>query len=264
MLDVAFADQLDIIDQLADDGLGQRARRLHGNAFGDGVLPLRHGHALDGRVHGREALGLHAHDLDAGLQGLGGRGDPRDQPAAADGDDQRVQLRLVFQHFQRHRSLPRDDRLVVVGVDHDQSTLAGQLVAPRLGIVKRVPGQHHLGAETTRIGDLDRGREARHHDHGGHAHALRMVGHALGVVAGGHGDHAFGALVVGQRQHAVQCAAFLEGRGELQVLELQPDLGAEDVGQRAGQGKRGLQHLPAQVFAGGLDGGDIDHDGKSC
>ncbi|MNT93675.1 hypothetical protein D3C72_2352080 [compost metagenome] len=76
MLDVAFADQLNVIDQLGDDGLGERAGRLHRNAFRDGVLPLRHGHALDGRVHGRKAFRLHAHDLDAGFQGLGGRGHP--------------------------------------------------------------------------------------------------------------------------------------------------------------------------------------------
>ncbi|KAG0920185.1 hypothetical protein G6F32_015723 [Rhizopus arrhizus] len=101
-----------------------------------------------------------------------------------------------------------------------------------LGVVEGVARQHHFGAEAARVGHLDRRREARHHDHGGHAHALRMVSHALGMVAGRYRDHALGALFIGQGQHAVQRAAFLERSRELQVLELQPDLGAENVGQR--------------------------------
>ncbi|MCY1522753.1 hypothetical protein D9M68_576200 [compost metagenome] len=264
VLDIAFGNQFDTVDQLAHDRLRQRAGRFHGDAFGDGVLPLRHGHTIDRGVHGRKTFGLHADDLDAGLERLGRGGDPRNQAAPADGDNQRIQLRLVFQHFQRHRALPRNDGLVVIRMDHGQPALLRQLVAARLGIIEGVARQHHFGAETARIGDLHGRREARHHDHRGHPHAVRVVGHALRVVAGRHGDHARRALGIRQRQHAVQRAPLLERRRELQVLELQPDFGAENVGQRAGKGKRGLQHLAAQVFAGGLNGGDIDHDGESC
>src|SRR5690606_28316894 len=157
VLDVAFADQFDAIDLAAHDVLGDDAGRLHRDALGDGVVPGGHGLAADGGVHRREALGLHADDLDAGLDGARGRGDAADQAAAADGDDHGVEVGLVFQHFQRHGALPGDHRRVVIGMDHDQAALARQFVAVGLGVVEGVAVQHDLGAETARVGDLDGG-----------------------------------------------------------------------------------------------------------
>ncbi|CFO07951.1 Uncharacterised protein [Bordetella pertussis] len=220
-----------------------------------------HGHALDGGVHGRKALGLHADDLDVRLDGLGGGGDARDQAAAADAHHYGVQVWARLQHFERHRTLPGNHGWIVVGMDHDQAALARQFVAARLGVVEGVAGQDDFGAEAPRVGHLDRGSEARHDDHRRHAHALRVVRHALGMVAGRHGDHAGGALGLGQVEHPVEGAALLERGGELQVLELQPDFGAEDIGQRAGMRERRIEDLSPQDVPGGLDGGKIDHDG---
>ena len=60
---------------------------------------------------------------------------------------------------------------------------------------------------------------------------LCVVGHALRVVACAHGDHAARTLFVGQLHQLVAGTALLEGRGELQVLELEVHLGTDDVRQ---------------------------------
>ena len=137
-----------------------------------------------------KARGLHADDLDAGLERLGRRGHAGDQPAAADGDHQHVQLGHGVQHLQPHRALAGDDGFVVVGVHEHQPFALGQLQGMGARLVERVAVQHHLGAKAARALDLHARREARHDDHGAHAQALRVVGHALRMVARAHGDHA--------------------------------------------------------------------------
>ncbi len=53
-----------------------------------------------------------------------------------------------------------------------------------------------------------------------------MVGDALRVIAGRHGDDAATALLGRQRRQAIEGAALLVGGGKLQVLELEPNLAA--------------------------------------
>ena len=59
-----------------------------------------------------------------------------------------------------------------------------------------------------------------------------VIGHALRMIAGRHRDHAALAFVRRQRQQPIERAALLEGRGELQVLEFEPELAAADLAQR--------------------------------
>src|SRR3954468_18956634 len=60
-----------------------------------------------------------------------------------------------------------------------------------------------------------------------------MIGDALGMIAGRHGDDAAAALIRRQRGEAVQRATFLERGGELQVLEFEPDLATKNVAKRS-------------------------------
>src|ERR1700722_2980535 len=60
-----------------------------------------------------------------------------------------------------------------------------------------------------------------------------VIGDALRMVAGGSRDHALLALISGQGRQPIERAALLEGRGELQIFEFDPDIGAGDVGQCA-------------------------------
>ena len=59
-----------------------------------------------------------------------------------------------------------------------------------------------------------------------------MVGDALGVVAGRYRDHTSNWTLRLKPNQLVQCAAFFEGRGELLVFELYPNLRAGDRGER--------------------------------
>ena len=90
--------------------------------------------------------------------------------------------------------------------------------------------QHHLGPEAACALHLDAGREQRHHDHRLHAQPLRVVGHALGMVARRHGHHALdGGLGRGQLRQLVAGPAFLERSRVLQVLELEKHLRSGDL-----------------------------------
>ena len=80
-----------------------------------------------------------------------------------------------------------------------------------------------------------------------------MIGDRLGVVAGRGGDHPARALVVGQLEQFVERAALLVGGGELKVLELEPDLGADDLGQGPADQHRGADDRALDALRGGAD-----------
>ena len=67
-----------------------------------------------------------------------------------------------------------------------------------------------------------------------------MVGDALGVVAGRRGDDALRPLGRGELRQEVAGAALLERAGELEVLELQPHVGAGDGRERLGRARSGV------------------------
>jgi len=202
----------------------QLADVAHGDAFGQRVAARRHRLAGQDLVHRRVARGLDADHLEVGLERARRHGAARDHAAAAHRHDQRVELRRILQHLERHRALTRDDTRIVVGMDEHEFLLCRD--APRLGgrFGQRVAVQHHRRAMAARVADLGVGRKGRHHDGGRNTEAPGVIGDALRVVAGRHGDHAALALLVCELQQRVQRAAFLERGGELQVLELDPDV----------------------------------------
>ena len=61
-------------------------------------------------------------------------------------------------------------------------------------------------------------------------------GDRLAVVPGRGGDHAAAPLVVGELRDEVDAAAHLEVADRLVVLVLDPDLGADQLVERAGSG----------------------------
>src|SRR3546814_7776026 len=88
---------------------GQFARLLDGNALSQRV-------AFAGKVltpyigvHRRIKLRLHANQADIGFQGARCSAHARKEPTAADGNDQRVDLRRVLQHFKRDGALSGDE-----------------------------------------------------------------------------------------------------------------------------------------------------------
>ena len=104
-----------------------------------------------------------------------------------------------------------------------------------------------------RVLDLGKGRALGHHDGRRDAQPSRMIGDALGMVARRHGDDAAGPLGLGQAEQLVQRPALLEGGGELQILELQPDLAAGDGRERARLPHRRAHHLSGDRRGGLFD-----------
>jgi hypothetical protein len=85
---------------------------------------------------------------------------------------------------------PGDHGFVVEGVDEAQALVGRHAQGFVTRFVKAVAVQHHLGAKAACAFHLHGGRGARHHDHRTQAQALRVVRHALRVVAGRSGDDA--------------------------------------------------------------------------
>ena len=100
------------------------------------------------------------------------------------------------------------------------------------GLLQRLAGDDGLGAMAPGVLDLHHRRADRHHDAGGNAEPVRVIGDALGVIARRHRDHAAPPLVRRQRDEPVQRTALLEAGGELQVLEFEPEVAAADLGER--------------------------------
>ena len=116
----------------------------------------------------------------------------------------------------------------------------------------------HVGTVATRPVDLHEGSAFGHDDGDRHAEPPAVIGQRLGVVAGRGGDDTALALIGIQQQQTVQRAALLEATGEVQVVELDPDLGPGQLGQAPGVPRRGMIDLTPDALAGGLDIGKGD------
>ena len=89
-----------------------------------------------------------------------------------------------------------------------------------------------------------------------------MIGHCLGVVAGGHGDHAAAAFAVAERGKLHTRAALLEGVGDLEILVFDENLGAGQGGERRRRECGRAQHMPGDHAPRRLDIGER-HDRRA-
>ena len=263
VFDVLLGDGDHPVDPFADDGHGQPPRTFHGD-------PLRHrsGPRLGGfasveeRCRGGEPLRLNADDGDRRPQRLDGDGDARDQSAAADGDDDRVEVGGLLQHLQPQRALAGDDVRVVERMDQNASALRRQTLREVEGRRQALALQQHFGPEDAGLLHLGVRRRARHHDGDRDAEPPTMVGERLRVVACGHGDNARLPRRRREQQQPVQRAPLLERRGELLVLELEVDVRRQLRGQRLRLGKRRAQNSVADPGVGGAD--VVERDGHAA
>ena len=129
--------------------------------------------------------------------------------------------RRVGEELEADGALPRDDLLVVIGMDEDQAFALRHLAGEHRGAVDAVALQQHPRAEALGALHLVEGRALGHDDGGGNGEALGVIGDALGMIAGGHGDDAGLGLLRRQAAQLVAGAAVLERAGELLVLQLQ-------------------------------------------
>ena len=151
------------------------------------------------------------------------------------------------------------DTQVVEGVHEGELALLGQLERAGVGLVVDVASEHDLSSERFGALHLDIGGRCGHDDGGGHAVALRRVGHALRMVAGRRGDEAAFALVVGKRADLVVCATHLIGAGALHVLRLEEDAIARDLAEVRALDELGLLGDLANFVGRLLEGGQGEH-----
>ena len=123
-------------------------------------------------------------------------------------------------------------------------------------LVEVLAVEDDVGAVRLGRADLGDRRALGHEDGGLDAEQAGRQGHALGVVAGGRGDHAVGALGLGQPGDPQVGAAGLERAGALEVLELEVHVAAGGGRQPARASPSGVTDGHAvQHLASGLDVG---------
>ena len=178
------------------------------------LLPCGMRGALDGIDHRREARRLHAdRSRCPGLSARAAVAMPLIRPPPPTATTRHVQVRLRAQHLEPDRALAGDHQRVVEGVHERQALLGADLQRVLARGVEALAVQHDLGAEAARALDLDGRRQQRHHDHRAQPQALRVVRHALRVVAGRRGDHALDRRAASaSASQLVQRAALLERR----------------------------------------------------
>ena len=119
-------------------------------------------------------------------------------------------MRLLAQQFDRNRALTGDDVRVVIGRDENLAALEGGFAGADLG-VEGVTGdateRNRKGAQFLYF--ASRG-SLRQIDGGGDIELGGGVGHGQRVVAGGGGHDAACALLRGEAEQLVGCAAELE------------------------------------------------------
>src|SRR3546814_9245034 len=112
------------------------------------------------------------------------------------------------------------------------ATLADQLGVKTCGCVgERLPVQDHRATQLTRVADLGEWRDGRHDDDAFDTEPRRVMRNTLRVVAGRHRGDAGSAFGVAEAHQLVERTTLLERRGELEILEFDPDLGTGDLRQ---------------------------------
>ena len=128
---------------------------------------------------------------------------------------------MLLENFKTQSSLPRDDGIVVEGVDESQALLPALVDSFVVGFVIVGAVQYDLGSIRASGGHFgERGGE-RHDDVGCDLMAAGMVGDALRMIARGRCDYAARALIGIESEEFVQRAALFEGSGALLVIEFQ-------------------------------------------
>ena len=124
--DLFVVDGDDLVDVARDEREGEVAGAADGDAVGDGGFRLDgDGVAgLAGAEHGGELVGFNTDDADTGAGLFEGAGDAADEASAADGDDDRFQIRHLLQELEGDGSLAGDDFGVVKGVDEGSALFA--------------------------------------------------------------------------------------------------------------------------------------------
>ncbi len=212
---------------------------------------------LEAAVHGVGALRLDPIDPASRIDLLDRRGDAAAQAATAHRHHHRIQPGHLAHQLKPNRCRALRDQRAVVRVHHGAALVGHQLQR----VVKSsmdIRQQQHLGTRLTAGRHACRAGGGRHGQLGADAGHLSRVGHRHGMVAGAGRYHAARPRGCIHALDAVERATHLEGAGDLEQLQLEPDFraGIELLGRTGLPAPHGrLQHLALQAPRGVLDFG---------
>src|SRR5690606_9808068 len=178
---------------------------------------------------------------------------------AADRHDDARQVRDLFQQLEPDGALAGNDEVVIEGVHHGEPLFGFEPARLDHCVRDGRAGQHDPRAVAPRVGELDQRCALRHHDGGGDAEPLAMVGHRLRVVAGAGRDDAAPPLLRREREQAVQRATVLERARALEVLQLDAQAAGHDIRERQRGRARREHDAAADPVPGGVDVGERGH-----
>ena len=231
-LEVALGDEHDVVRIVLEDARGELARLLDRDAFGERVAAQAAYGSPGSRISSRDRARprLRSARCPASAPGWRSRSpDIRPPPPIGTTITSRSGASSSISSADGPR--PGDDLRIVERMDEDVALLERELARLGVGVVEHVAVEHDLGAVPGGLRHFHRRRVRGMTIVAGMPSRLRVIGDRLRVVAGRGGDHAALSLLGRQLQQFVERAALLVGGGELEVLELQPDFGADDFGQ---------------------------------
>src|SRR5439155_3100494 len=135
----------------------------------------------------RRPRGLHADDPRTWPMRRRGERDTGDEPAAADRDHERVDVRRVREQLERERALSRDHVVVIERVHVRAPALVRDLERGGVRVVVALTREHGLRADALDRRELRERYALRQYDGGGHPEEPRRVRDALSVVPRGRG-----------------------------------------------------------------------------
>ncbi len=212
--DFVRADRDHLIDDLAREPEGFLADPAHRDAVGEDADAIeRYARALLKRtVHCIGIVRLDADDPDLREEIFHVRTDAGDQPSAAHGDEDCVDLiaRALTQDLHSDRALSGDDVRIVERVDEGELAISSERERVVIGMIVVIAIEHGFPAEIDDGLHLDLRRRLRHHDRRRNASMSRSERDALRMIAGRRTNHAAPRCRLGQVRDLVIGAAELE------------------------------------------------------
>ena len=193
-----------------------------------------------------------ADDPRLGAQLLHRQGDPGQQSAAAETDDDGLHLGALLDDLQAAGALSRNDIRVIKGWMKTAPVCAAYACALTIASSSVAPNCSTVAVSAGRV-ELGHGCADGHIDLGRDPELLARQRDALGVVARARRHNPTGLLLLRQSRDARERPRILKDPARLRVLALEQDGRAQPLRQHARMQHRRRPHEAAQLVAGGED-----------
>jgi hypothetical protein len=206
----------------------------------------------------RASIGLNADQPDLRPARPQRQRDTRREPAAADRDHNRLDLRKLFCELEADRALTGDHVWILEGVDERRAGFFRELTRRGERLLESDPDQLDPPTVVPRRVDFGHRRLVRHEDRRLDPGLACRPGHGLSVVARARRDDSGGPLGLAERGDSIDRASDLERARPLKVLGLEQHLAAGPARERLRFVDR------SRADAGGFEPGPRSLDVSEC